>query len=353
MSKNQLLVYGAYGYTGAMICELLHQQGIKPMLAGRNPVALKEIADKYGFEHIAFDLNNKTAFEAALQNTKVFLHCAGPFIHTAKVAAELCIQTKTHYLDITGEWQVFEMLAGMSDAAQKAGVMLLPGVGFDVVPSDCLALFLKQQLPDANLLEIVLHNEGGRLSRGTKLTMGENLGEPTYYRKEGKLTEVGLAEKIKAVSIGGKSFQAMNISWGDISTAWRSTQIPNIVTYVTAPSSMIKTAQKQKYIAWLLRIKWVKNRFLRKTAENDKPMSWEKRQQAASYIWASVQNAAGKTCTALLTMPDGYLLTADTAVMSAKKVLNGEFAAGFQTPAKVYGADFILSAKGVKREKLS
>ena len=102
------------------------------------------------------------------------LHIAGPFSATSKPMADACLRTGTHYFDITGEIDVFEALAARDAEATKAGIMLLPGVGFDVVPSDCLAVHLKQRMPDAIDLKISI---GGlnALSHGTAKSMVEGV----------------------------------------------------------------------------------------------------------------------------------------------------------------------------------
>lgn len=350
--QTKLLIYGSYGYTGNLICEIAAKKGWKPTIAGRNAEKVKEQAEKFGFPYVVFDISETEKLEAELKKVQVVLHCAGPFMFTAKQMAEACLKTKTHYLDITGEWQVFEMLAGMDDKAKAAEIMILPGVGFDVVPSDCLALFLKESLPDATNLEIVLNNAGSTMSRGTKLTMAEGLGGDSAMRKEGKIIAVPLARFVKEITINGKKRTAMSIPWGDIATAWYSTQIPNITTYITAHPKSIRAAQRAKYIGFLLRIPFVKQMIKNRIYKEGTPITEEMRQKSSSQIWGSVQNSKGESKTALLTMPDGYLLTANTAVLIVERVLQNDLKIGFQTPAKCYGSGLILEADGTKREEL-
>lgn len=350
--KSNIFLYGSYGYTGELICQLAQKKGLKPILSGRNAEKLKAQAEKYGFPYVVLDLADAAKLPELLQNVKVVLHCGGPFIHTAKIMVEACLQTHTHYLDITGEWQVFEMLAAMDAQAKAANVMLLPGVGYDVVPSDCLALFLKNLLPDATHLDIVLNNSNAKLSRGTKLTMAEGLGESSAMRQNGKIVPINTAALVKEFSIHGKKKSAMNIAWGDIATAWYSTQIPNIVTYLSAPPSTIKTAKRLNTFSFLLRFAFVK-KIIKSSIYNGKnDISEEMRQKSVSQIWASVKNAKGETKTAVLTAPDGYLLTAETAVIIAEKVLADNYKVGYQTPAKCYSSELIMEATGVTREIL-
>src|SRR4051812_44120316 len=129
------LLYGSYGYTGRLIATRALEMGLRPLLAGRDAGKVRAHAAELGLEHRAFALDDTAAAHAALGEAPVVLHAAGPFARTAAPMAQACLRTKTHYLDITGELAVFEAMAELGARALDAGVMLLPGAGFDVVPS--------------------------------------------------------------------------------------------------------------------------------------------------------------------------------------------------------------------------
>ena len=179
------------------------------------------------------------------------LHCAGPFAHTSRPMADACLRVGTHYLDITGEAAVFEALAARSAEARAAGVMLLPGTGFDVVPSDCLAAHLKRRLPSATRLALGFQSLG-RLSRGTATTMAENVHRGGLVREGGVLRRVPTAWKVRAIDFGCGPVKAITIPWGDVSTAYHSTGIPNIEVYMAAPLGRRLAARASRYLGWLL-----------------------------------------------------------------------------------------------------
>ncbi len=163
--KNFLL-YGSYGYSGGLIAEQAAAQGLAPILAGRDAQRLKAQAQRLGLPYRCFPLSDAGALDAALGEVEAVLHCAGPFVHTFRQMAEACLRTQRHYVDISGEIPGFEALAGLDAQAREAGVMLLPGAGFDVVPSDCLALHMKNRLPTASASAPVYPRGGcGRLAR--------------------------------------------------------------------------------------------------------------------------------------------------------------------------------------------
>jgi len=344
--SEDLLIYGSYGYTGELIVELALKQGLHPTLAGRNSEKVKAQAEAAGLPYRVFDLEDSAAILEGLKDMKVVLHCAGPFAHTALPMAKACLKTGVHYLDITGEIKVFETMAAMDKAAQERGVMLLPGAGFDVVPTDCLAAHLKERLPNAQDLVLAFYGLG-RASHGTMTTIVENIGEGGCIRKDGRLSPVPPAWKVKDIDFGGVTRTAMTIPWGDVSTAWYSTGIPNIMVYMAAPASMRRFSKLSRYIGPILASGPVQ-RFMKSRIAEGGP-SLEERTRGYSLIWGKATDPEGVSVEARLKTPEGYTLTALTAVRIAEKVLAGDAPPGFQTPSKAYGADFICEIEGVER----
>ena len=248
---NTLLIYGANGYTGELITRMAAERGLKPILAGRNEAKVSELAAKYGFEHRAFSLDDTAKLDRALQEVDMVLHCAGPFSITSRPMVEACIRNKKHYTDITGEISVFETCAAFDKKATEAGVMVMPGVGFDVVPSDCLARHLKDRLPTATHLSLAFYGMGG-LSHGTAATMTMNVGKGGAIRKDGKITGVKAAWKTREIDFGEVTKTGVTIPWGDVSTAYYSTGIPNIEVFTVVPPSNLKMMKVARYLGWLL-----------------------------------------------------------------------------------------------------
>jgi saccharopine dehydrogenase (NAD+, L-lysine-forming) len=139
VAASGYLIYGANGYTGRLIARHAVECGQRPILAGRNAPAVEKIAGALGLDARAFDLGDPAAVDRGLAGLRAVLHCAGPFAHTSRPMVDGCLRNGVTYLDITGEVTVFEACAARDAEARLAGIMLMPGVGFDVVPSDCLA----------------------------------------------------------------------------------------------------------------------------------------------------------------------------------------------------------------------
>ena len=346
MRPYEIIVYGAYGYTGRLIIAACQAKGMKALISGRDASKLKTLSERTGFPFEDCALEDSSALTDLLKKANLVIHCAGPFHATAKQMVDACLETGTHYVDITGEYSVFEMLAGYDAQAKQKGILIMPGVGFDVVPSDCLAVHLKNRLPKATHLQLAFTMSKGGLSRGTARTMIEGLGHGSMIRRNGKLIPIGLGEKVMEINFGEFARKAMCIPWGDIATAWRSTGIPNIEVYSAVPESTIRMARIGGWFNWLLRKQWLK-RYLRKKLDSRPPGPDEnKLKMGRSYLWGRVRDDVGNEVEARLKTVSGYLLTANTATLIAAKLLSTDVQPGYHTPAAYFGEGLILEVEG-------
>lgn len=351
MDDNTFLLYGAYGYTGQLIVKYAEQYKLRPILAGRNEGKLQEMADATGYDYLAFDLEDTHALIHALQKVSVVLHVAGPFVHTAVPMIEACLETKTHYLDITGEIDVFELAHRYGPAAEQNEIMLMPGVGFDVVPTDCMAKFLAEKMPEAEQLELAFTMQGGSVSRGTANTMIEGLGSSGKVRRQGRIVEVPLGHAAKNIPFRENYTRlAMSIPWGDVSTAYYTTGIPNIITYTKVSPATHRSTKWLPYIAWFLRLSWVRNIARRRVKAGPAGPNEKEREEGRSLVWGQITAEDGEVLSARFIGPEGYTLTAHSSLIITRKVLNDEAYPGFQTPAGAYGDDLVMEIKGTHRE---
>lgn len=336
-----ILVYGVTGYTGRLVVEELARRGETAVLAGRDPARVGALAEPYGFAHRAFGLD-----AVDLSGIRVVLHCAGPFVRTSRPMVDACLAAGAHYLDITGEISVFEAVAARDAEATERGVMLLPGAGYDVVPSDCLAVHVARRLPGAESLTLAMVTRGS-LSHGTASTMLLHAGGGGTVRRGGKLVGVPWGHDVREVDFGDKRRHVSCIPWGDVATAWYSTGIPDIAVYARVPRAP----------AWVLRagaaaLSWgpvhrLAQARLDAAAPGPDP---ETRTAGWARIVGEVRRGSERARSLLVT-PEGYTLTARTAVDLALRARTGA-TPGFQTPGRWQGPDYILGFEGVHREDL-
>ena len=344
--SDPILIYGANGYTGELITRFAAERGLKPIIAGRKETAIKTIAERHGLEYRIFALDETEKLDAAMNEVAMVLHCAGPFSITSKPMVQACLRNKKHYTDITGEISVFESCAALDPKAKDAGVMLMPGVGFDVVPSDCLAMHLKNRLPSATRLTLAFYGMG-RISHGTQATMTMNIGRGGAVRKDGKITPVPAAWKTREIDFGEVKKLGVTIPWGDVATAYYSTGIPNIEVYTIAPNSALKLMRLSRYLGWLFATGPVQ-KYLQSKIPPGGPTD-EERAKGKTLLWGEASDTEGNRVESRMQTPEGYTLTALAALNIAEKILAGSFAPGYQTPAKAYGPDLVLDVDGVTR----
>lgn len=346
MREFEVIIYGAYGYTGALITDECRAKGLQVLLSGRDAIKLKLLSEKTGYPFETCDINTEAALKRLLQRGKLVIHCAGPFQETAKQMVNACLETGTHYIDITGEYAVFELLAGYDPVAREKKIFVMPGAGFDVVPSDCLAVHLKNRLPGATHLQLAFTMSKGGVSRGTARTMVEGLGLGGAIRKDGKITTVPLGYKVREVTFGELKKKCLCIPWGDIATAWRSTGIPNIEVFSGVPESTISMVKISRWFNWLLRMRWLKTYLRKKVDARPAGPDAERLYAGQSFLWGCVKDDKGNMAEARLRTVSGYLLTSKTAVLIAGKILSGNVRAGYFTPAQYFGEGLIFEVEG-------
>ncbi len=344
----EFLIYGATGYTGRLCAEHALARGLHPVLAGRNPDTVRPLAESLGLEWRAFGLSPAPA---DLRGIGAVLHAAGPFSATSAPMASACLSAGVHYCDITGEISVFEALAARDAHARAAGIMLLPGAGFDVVPSDCLAVHVAARLPGATRLRLSI---GGltKASRGTMKTMLEGISAGVQIRQDGRIVP-GNPRLRPQTDFGAGPRPTVGVPWGDISTAWRSTHIGNIEAFFEA-SRDIEVMARLPGLARKALSHGPILRFLQRQVDRRLPPgpTAQDRATGRAVVIAEVWDPSGARAASRLTTPEPYALTAETAVDIAWMAANGHATPGFQTPATAFGADLIMKFDGVTRTDL-
>jgi short subunit dehydrogenase-like uncharacterized protein len=349
--SSKLLVYGATGFVGGHIARTAVGSGVPTILAARDAAKLERIAAGLGAERRAFRLADPVAVERGLEGAAVVLNCAGPFKYTAEALAGACLRAGVPYLDITGEIPVFEAMQAKDREAKARGVMLLPGAGFDVVPTDCLALHLKRRLPSATRLRLAFQSIGpAGLPPGTQRTGIELLDYGDRVRRNGRLIRPDRQSPI-LVDFGSGPIEAALVPWGDVFTAFYSTGIPNIEVYIAAPPPLRRQLAFARAIAPLAKWGPVRNLLLMGVQPGPIPPL---RARTSTHVWGEVADVERRSASARLHGPEaGVEWTTAAALGAARKALSGLAPAGYQTPASAYGPDFVLEAEGVTREDLA
>jgi short subunit dehydrogenase-like uncharacterized protein len=349
---DALLIYGATGFSGRLLATAAVRRGLRPVLGGRDEARLAAVAEELGgLEYRVASLSDRYALDGALRDVDAVLHAAGPFSETARPMVDACLRTGTHYLDITAEIRVIEALARRDAEARARGVMLMPGVGFDVVPSDCLAAHVARRLPGARRLAIGLTGLVFVTPASAK-TLVET-ADYGVVRRAGEITSTPIGSLERTFDYGSGPSPSLNVSWGDVATAWYTTGIPNIEVYVEATPLMRSVVTASRYFGWTVR-SGPFQAWLKAWADllPDGPTE-EERATRRMIVVAEAEDAGGHRVVSRIETPEAYTFTGTVGPAIASRVLAGDLEVGFQTPARVYGADYPLSFPDVSREDLA
>jgi short subunit dehydrogenase-like uncharacterized protein len=320
MSDDQTwMLYGATGYTGALIAQHALARGHRPILAGRNDFDVSTLAKRLGLPYRIFPVDDAAMLTTQLEGVDLLLNAGGPFLHTATPLAEACIAVGVHYLDISNELQVYLALYAMDDRAKKVGVSVIPGVGFGVVATNFLAAHVSELVGGAQYLEVASRVFSAQPGPGAAATMQENLPFGGWIRREGELATQELFTGIVTIDFPDGPCEAMPVPTGDLEAGFRATGAPNVVAYAAGPPS------EEKAIGEVM---------------------------PRSFGWARATGSNGSTATALLETGDSYGFTPAASVRAVEEALSGSIS-GALTPVEALGVDFVLKIGDTSMRELS
>ncbi|MFO1493785.1 MAG: saccharopine dehydrogenase NADP-binding domain-containing protein [Lysobacterales bacterium] len=343
--KPSWLLYGATGYTGRLIAEAAKARGHNVILGGRDHDTLARMAGALGVSFRVFDMGARDAIDKGLTGVRLVLNCAGPFSLTASTLAQACMRTGAHYLDIAGEVADHRALLRLDERAKEAGVMLLPGVGFGILPSDCLALYLKQKQPQAVTL-LLAFSSGPSASAGTLATLLESLQQGGFVRRAGQLVAAEPGTESRTIDFGpGKHQRAVLFPWrADVLSAGLSTDIPHIQSFAAVPA-LLRFVLKNHGLFEQGFFRSLLESYVRRAPEGPKPAERAKRK---SWIYGEVVNEVGGRARAVVEGPDPYDFTVLCALAAVERSLSAAVPDGYATPAQILGSAPLRALPGVR-----
>ncbi|AXJ04742.1 hypothetical protein CFN16_11615 [Pseudomonas fluorescens] len=318
---STLMIYGATGYTGRTAAEHAKALGLDLVIAGRTAEKLQSLAAQLNVPFRVFKPDELAA--QSLDGIAVLLNFAGPFVQTADALMQACIEAGVDYLDITAEINVYRRAEQLGVQAARASVMLLPGVGWDVVPTDCLAMHVARRVQAPRSLKIALQ-VAGSMSRGSALSVSEIIGAGLLARVDGQLVATPDAQP-RHFDFGDGPVICAPLSFGDLVTGWHSTGIPDIAMFVHISGDAFPEGD---------------------LSQLPEGPSVEQREAHRARAVAEVSGADGIVARSVIETVNGYTYTPLAAVEAARRVLSGERRPGFETPARVFGIEFAQSIAG-------
>jgi short subunit dehydrogenase-like uncharacterized protein len=350
-NKTRLLLYGAYGYTGRLAAELAAAKKLNIVLAGRKKDVLVALGDQLSLPTRLVGLYDAKQLSEALRDIACVVHMAGPFAATSGPMLDACLATRTNYIDITGEIEVFEAMWSREKEIQRAEITAVPGAGFDVVPSDCLAAYVAGKLVRPVSLEIALHGLESA-SQGTLRTAIRQVSKPVLCRRTGVI--VALKDRSpRWIDFGSGNEPCVPVSWGDVATAFHSTGVGNITAYFRRTKLFRSADILGKLFGPLLRSRIGQRGLAAIVCTLPEGPSQAERNAHRSTIWAEAVDSSGKSFKAILSTPDAYDFAASSALEISSRIVSLPGPLGLVTPSQAFGTDFVLSLPGCSRQDIS
>jgi short subunit dehydrogenase-like uncharacterized protein len=346
-TKTRLLLYGAYGYTGRLTAELARQKNVDLVLAGRNREALQALGNRWRLQTRVVGLNDHRQLAEALKDIACVIHMAGPFALTSMPMLDACLATQTSYIDITGEIEVFEAIWARKENIRQAGITVLPGAGFDVVPTDCLAGYVAGKLKTPVSVALAVRGLEGA-SQGTLRTAIREISKPVLCRRAGAI--VPLEDRsARWIDFGSGREPCVPISWGDVSTAFYSTGAGNVTVYFRRTALLRSADIAGRLLGPFLRSPLGQRGLAAIVRKFPEGPNQAQRSSQRLTVWAEASNASGDSKRASLSTPNAYDFSANSALEIASRIGQLQAPLGLVTPFQAFGADFVLTLPGCTR----
>lgn len=325
--KNKILIYGAGGYMGKLFTQFAKEKNLSVILASRDYFSTDD-------ELRLFSIDETSVIDNHLFDIKLVVNLAGPFAFTQHAFIKACIETGTHYIDLSGEFPEFMSAFHFDSDAKSENITLMPGAGFGVVPTDVAAKLAQLLLPDATHLTLAYYTVGGA-TKGTLKTILKDINKEGIEIKNGKIIKAKPAYSDFHFSMNGKIKRVVYNPWrGDLFTATHSTNIPNIKTFSNFPGLVEKMMKGN--LLWIRDLIMKRLLYFFPSGPSDKKL-----QKGYSYIYAEVKNEKGLIKNVKIKGPEAYVFTAQCLTNISLNIMNDNFISGFQVPS-VYGKEILL-----------
>jgi saccharopine dehydrogenase (NAD+, L-lysine-forming) len=345
---GRVLLYGATGFSGRFLTRCLKEQGIDVVLAGRNEGRLADMARRWNLDYRVFSLEDRSQMEASLDTIQVVLHAAGPFQRTALPMMSACIRTGTHYLDLAGEWPVFQQAMDLDGPAASNGVMLMPGIGFSIVASDCLLAMARARFPEAVALRLAL-SAPDVMSRGTFRSLMGLTRSTVMVRRHGTVTALPAGSLSRCFDFGAGLRKAVAVNWPDVFISQATDGIPCLEVYAQADWPVHFAYRAGSSMAPLHQSP-LGQRLLDLVSQGwPEAPSAAQRERSGFTLVVEAQDRWRRCRSLRIQTRDGYTVTGATATAIVRRVLRGQVASGFQSPAGLYGGSLLEQAGCVLR----
>lgn len=329
MPGTALTVYGATGYTGRLISQLLVARGVEFTIAGRSRERLESLSATLAAspsppgsrkpEIVVASLDDTAELDRLVGRSRVVLSCAGPFVRMGPPMIDACLRAGAHYLDITGEVRFMIETAARDAEARARGVVVANAVGFDVVPSDFVVYLAAKELGgDVDSIELAMAAKKAKASGGTQRSIMNVFSSQCLRLEGGRYIDEPVAAVNKTFPFPAEfgDRNAVSAPIGDLSTAPRTSGAKNVRTFMALPPAAGTVAKIANVVARAVLRGPVTELMESLIPPSGEGPSLEDR-KASRFAFFAEAVKGGRKARATITGADGYGLTAETAALAA------------------------------------
>ncbi len=345
--QKKWMIYGAYGFTGSLLAKIAADKGFKPVLAGRDALKTKRLALSLGLDFKVFSLDEDSIIEKNLKDIDLLYNLAGPYCKTAPTMVEACLRTKTHYMDLTGDIEIYDFLYSLDKVAIENEILIMPGVGFNVIATECVAAHTVQKLSTCDHLDIVMATQA-KPSKGTFKQMIALLPRGGYEIENHELKRRNIGKSDIKIKYPDKRRTPFSIPIGELIACHKSLNIANIRVHYAMSSSWVRMTETMIDIIAKFSGKNYGKKVLSNFASNyikgpdETSMLHDK-----AYVYAKASSDLGVYAETMIKTPEPYYFTALITLKVIQKVLDGEYK-GALTPVEAFGSSIIFEVEGVE-----
>ncbi|WP_139057835.1 DUF5938 domain-containing protein [Tsukamurella pseudospumae] len=223
MSNKPVVVYGASGYTGRLICEYLREYNVPFTAAGRDEGRLAESMDKnvagietadYEVVQVEHDVDSLTEL---FRGSKVVLNTVGPFIKFGDAVVEACLNAGAHYSDTNGEqdWMI-HLDEAFHERFAEAGLLLAPGIA-QMYTTGEIAAQIALETPGLDTLDIAVFWGGSPTIASTRTILVNAAGGDAFFLEQNQYVPFDPAQGLVPLVVPGQHELAQSLPWGGTS----------------------------------------------------------------------------------------------------------------------------------------
>ncbi len=223
MSDKPVVVYGASGYTGRLVCEYLREYNVPFVAAGRNEEKLTDSMASHvpGIETADYEIqtveHSVDALTSLFDGAKVVLNTVGPFSKHGPEVVEACLASGAHYTDTTGEqdWLITcDEKYGADFAA--AGLLLSPGIA-QMYTTGEIAAQLCLETPGLDTLDVAVFWGGSPTIASTRTILVNAATSKAHFLQQNEYVEFDPDQGLVPLVVPGQHELALSLPWGGTS----------------------------------------------------------------------------------------------------------------------------------------